>query len=264
MKKNHLPINKVSQPQSEDELRNLGLTPFFSKRLGWFVIKWIWPYINHHIDMDQLGGLPGCSVEHYLTLMLDFIHSHLDKSHRQPTCVLMALVDFSKAFNRMDHNTIVTILSDLNIPTCALRLIISYLSERKMCVRYNGAVSNEQDIPGGGPQGGLLTVILFDLQVNGGEAPCPLPITLAPLYKGPDPDPKYAGPAQPCHLDDRKLKKKYADDFSLLEAINLKLNLIPSSPMQICMSSQVFPSLLTDLSSITNLKISSNLPIGTL
>ena len=118
----------------------------------------------------------------------------------------------------------------------------------------------KQDIPGGGPQGGLLKVILFDLQVNGAEAPCPLPITLAPLYKGPDPDPKYAGPAQPCHLEDRKLKKKYADNFSLLEAINL----IPSSPMQICMSSQVFPSLLTDLSSITNLKISSNLPIGTL
>ena len=35
-----------------------------------------------------------------------------------------------------------------------------------MCVRFNGAVSDDQDIPGGGPQGGLLTVLLFDLQVN--------------------------------------------------------------------------------------------------
>ena len=48
----------------------------------------------------------------------------------------------------MNHNVIVTILSDLNVPTCALRLIVSYLSNRKMCVRYNGAESDVQDIPG--------------------------------------------------------------------------------------------------------------------
>ena len=64
-KEYHLPISKVSLPKSEDDLRNLGLTPFFSKRLEWFLIKWIWPYIEHHIDVDQLGGLPGCSVSHY-------------------------------------------------------------------------------------------------------------------------------------------------------------------------------------------------------
>ena len=43
---------------------------------------------------------------------------------------------------------------------------MSYLSQHKMCVRCNGPVSAEQDIPGGGPQGGLLTVIFFDLQVD--------------------------------------------------------------------------------------------------
>ena len=122
-----------------------------------------------------IGGLPGCSVEHYLVLMLDFIKKNLDKNQTEPTAVLAGLVDFSKAFNRIDHNVIVTILSDLSIPTCALRLIISYLSCRKMCVRYNGAVSTEQDIPGGGPQGGLLTVLLFDLQVNQAGEACTLP-----------------------------------------------------------------------------------------
>ena len=117
----HLPINKVPLPQSEDDLRNLGLTPFFSKRLEWFLIQWIWPYIEHHIDLDQLGGLPGCSVNHYLIQMLDFIHKNLDNGKKSPTAVICGLVDFSKAFNRIDHNVIVTILSDLNVPTCALR-----------------------------------------------------------------------------------------------------------------------------------------------
>ena len=230
-KEHHLPINKVPQPQSEDELRNLGLTPFFSKRLEWFLIQWIWPYISHHIDMDQLGGLPGCSVEHYLILMLDFIHKQLDKNHSEATAVIAALVDFSKAFNRMDHNIIVTILSDLNIPTCALRLIMSYLCQRKMCVRYNGAISAEQDIPGGGPQGGLLTVIFFNLQVNLAGSPCPIASFLPLGYAGPEPDPQHAGPPPLCHLSERILKKKYVDDLSMLEAIKLKKTLVASPPI---------------------------------
>jgi hypothetical protein len=227
----HLPINKVPIPQSEDELRNLGLTPFFSKRLDWFLIQWIWPYIGHHIDHDQLGGLPGCSVDHYLVLMLDFIHKSLDKSSSKPTAVLTGLVDFSKAFKRIDHNVIVTILADLNIPTCALRLIISYLSNRKMCVRYNGAESAEQDIPGGGPQGGLLTVILFDLQVNLAGAACPIYRVLPLGFAGPEPDPPENVPLPLCHSKDKTMKKKYVDDLSLLESIDLKATLVPSPPI---------------------------------
>ena len=102
-----MPINKVPLPQSEDELRNLGLTPFFSKRLEWFLIQWIWPYIEPHIDTDQLGGLPGCSVNHYLIQMLDFIYKKLDNGQKEPTAVLCGLVDFSKSFNRNDHEGVV-------------------------------------------------------------------------------------------------------------------------------------------------------------
>ena len=143
----------------------------------------------------------------------------------------MCLVDFSKAFNRIDHNVIVTILADLNIPTCALRLIISYLSGRKMCVRYNGETSEEQDIPGGGPQGGLLTVLLFDLQVNLAGAPCPIPRSLPLGLEGPDVEPVLALPPPPCHTKEKTLKKKYVDDLSLLESIDLRSQLLPAPPL---------------------------------
>ena len=45
-----------------------------------------------------------------------------------------------------------------------------------MCVRYNGATSNFEKCPGGGPQGGLLTGLLFCLQVNKAGSPCTSPI----------------------------------------------------------------------------------------
>ena len=262
-KEYHLPINKVTLPQTEDDLRNLGLTPFLSKRLEWFLIQWLWPYIEHHIDLDQLGGLPGCSVNHYLIQMLDFVHRNLDNSQQEPSAVVCCLVDFSKAFNRIDHNIIVTILSDLNVPTCALCLIMSYLSNRRMCVSYGGATSEEHDIPG------LLTVLLFDLQVNLAGAPCPFQPSLPPGVCGPElppwhnlqnllpqegdapstpphqPLPSISNSnaavlvqetpppvqAPPCHQKNKMLKKKYVDDLSILECINLKASLKPLPPL---------------------------------
>ena len=226
----HIPINKVPSPKSEDDLRNLGLTAFFSKRLEWLLIQWIWPFISPHIDVDQLGGLPGCSASHYLIQMLDFIHKKLDTNRNDQTALIACLVDFSKAFNRMDHSILITILSDLNIPTCALKLIISYLSNRTMRVRYNGVTSSAQNIPGGGPQGGLLTVILFNLQVNLAGLPCRLETWLPPLQQGPEPDPRLAGPLPICHLSDLTLKKKYVDNLSMLEAIKLRTQLVPTPP----------------------------------
>ena len=149
--------------------------------------------------------------------MLDFIHRKLDASSKNPSAVLACLVDFSKAFNRMNHNIIITILSDLNVPTCALKLVISYLSNRKMCVRYNGATSKYKDIPGGGPQGGLLTVIFFDLQVNRAGAKCPI-APLLPPFEGPEHGPQQVGPLPQCHQVDVTLKKKYVDDLTLLQS----------------------------------------------
>ena len=154
-------------------------------------------------------------MNHYLVKMLDFIHQSLDKSGMSPTAVVCALVDFSKAFNRIDHNIIVTILSDLNIPTCALRLIVSYLTNRKMCVRYKGTTSDEQTIPGGGPQGGLLTVLLFNLQVNLAGTPCPILPPLPDL--SPEPCLPLLGPLPQCHQKEKCNKKKYVDDLSILE-----------------------------------------------
>ena len=227
----HLPIKKIPIPTSEDDLRGLGLTQFISKRLEMVLINWIWPYIYPHIDTAQLGGVPGCSVVHYLTIMIHFILGKLDT--KNPKAVIATLVDFSKAFNRISHNRLLTILSDLNIPCCALKLISSYLTNRSMCVRYNGAVSDFQPTPGGGPQGSLLIVLFFILLVNDAGKPCKIEATLPDGFEGPEPNPFHVpalgdpDPVQsvhhlpPCHDQDKVEKLKYVDDLTLLEEIDL-------------------------------------------
>ena len=41
----HLALKKTPCPESEDEIRGLGLTAWASKQLVRFVLDWIWPYI---------------------------------------------------------------------------------------------------------------------------------------------------------------------------------------------------------------------------
>ena len=77
-----------------------------------------------------------------------------------------------------------------------------------MCVQYNGAESAEQDIPGGGPQCGLLIVILFDLQVNMVGAPCPIPSLLPLGHEGPETDPQQAGPLPLCHPKEKNCEEE--------------------------------------------------------
>jgi hypothetical protein len=156
----------------------------------------MWPYIKPHIDPDQMGGMPGCSVEHYIIKMVHFILGSMDGD---PDAAVIALpVDYSKAFNRMLHSNIITIISDLTepaVPACAIRLLKSYLTGRTMCVRYKGAESSFQRVPGGGPQGGLLTGLLFCLQVNRAGRPCPDTSARLPAL---GPEPSAAQPEEPA------------------------------------------------------------------
>ena len=168
----HIPLKKIPTPLTEDDLRGIGLTSWVSKQLERLVLNWIWPYVKPHMDPDQMGGVPGCIIEHYIIKMVHFILGSMDG---KPNIAVMAIpIDFSKAFNRMLHSNIITIMSDLKptLPTCAIRLIKSYLTQRSMCVRYNGATSTFKKCPGGRPQGGLLTGLLFCLQVNRAGRPC--------------------------------------------------------------------------------------------
>ena len=154
-------------------MRAIGLIAWASKQLERLVLDSIWPYINPHLDPDQMGGRPGCAIELYIIKMVHFILSKIDGD--SDSAVLAVSVDYSKAYNRMLHSDILCSLVDLNVPPCATKLIRSYLSSRSMCVRYKGATSTFQSCPGGGLQCGLLTGVLFCLQVNKAGSPLPLP-----------------------------------------------------------------------------------------
>ena len=103
-------------------------------------------------------GLKGGSINHYLIKLLQFIHTNLDL--RDPHAVVLALVDLSKAFNRISH-LVIEDLHDMHVPAWFLRILTSYLTERSMILTYDGAQSSPRNLPGGSPQGTFLGIFLF-------------------------------------------------------------------------------------------------------
>ena len=121
-------------------------------------------YIEHLLDPKQFGGLQENSTSHYMIELINFILYNQDFD--LPIAVLMCTVDFSKAFNRQNHTLLITKLSDMGVPGWLLNLIMGFLSERSMVVKYNGVLSSNKELPGGTPQGTLLGLILFLVLIN--------------------------------------------------------------------------------------------------
>ena len=208
------PIPKIPDPKSEDDLRIISLTAFYSKVFERFVVQWLMKYIGHLLDPKQFGGLKQNSTSHYMIELINFILYNQD--YDLPIAVLVCTVDFSKAFNRQNHAILITKLSDMGVPGWLLHLIMGFLSDRSLVVNYNGVTSSKQPLPGGTPQGTLLGLILFLVLIN----PC-----LNEL--NPKIGPKITqskGKFQPT-----RFHAKYVDDLTIAEAFNMKEALVENT-----------------------------------
>ena len=87
------PLQKIPEPQCEDDLRVISLTSFFSKVLEKFVLQWLMFYIGERLDHKHFGGLMGNSISHYMIELKNCILHNQD--YNLPIAVLLCAVDFS-------------------------------------------------------------------------------------------------------------------------------------------------------------------------
>lgn len=105
------PILKSGDPTDVTNYRPITILPHLSKLFETLVLNSIRPSLNHILIDEQHGFRPGRST---VTCNLS-LHSYIFDSFRNKCQVDVIYTDFSKAFDRVDHNRLMSTLASIGI-----------------------------------------------------------------------------------------------------------------------------------------------------
>ena len=152
---------------SKEELGNyraISLLPTLSKVFERFVYNHLNDFIEKFniLTPKQFGFRKGKSTVQAVMDQLKFVYDNLDLGNT----VVSIFMDFSKAFDCLDHTILLEKLSSYGIRGLALKWFESYLSDRLQYTNVNNCNSTLASVTHGVPQGSILGPLLFLLFIN--------------------------------------------------------------------------------------------------
>lgn len=154
------PLPKTKgDPTDFSELRPISILSPCSKIFEKILTVRLIEHINENniLPLRQSGFRKGYSCCTALLDVVDTIVSNLDSGN---SCVLI-LLDYTKAFDKINHELLFAILHYIGLSEDAINLIRSYLSSRVQYVETDKGYSEKGSIYCGVPQGSGLSPLLF-------------------------------------------------------------------------------------------------------
>ena len=160
-----VPINKVPSPTESSHYRPIAILPALSKIFERIVCNQVIDFIERlKIYKDTLTGFRrGFSTGSALLRLRDDVKRAMNAGE----ILIIVLIDFSKAFDTISHDTLIRSLHKMGFSRDFLSWSLSYLSNRKQYVQIDAKQSKPMTTYFGLPQGSILGPLFFNLYVNG-------------------------------------------------------------------------------------------------
>ena len=153
-----LPVRNV-----ETDIRPIAVTCPISKVAEFFISKYFNNHFDSYLDEYQFGSTEGRSTTTALIMLFHILFQAYDDTSN---FIRLLFVDFSKAFELIDHSVLHNKLNDCQFPPHLSAWTLSFLDSRTQFVRVGHCVSSVLSTNAGAPQGTRAGPNDFKLVVN--------------------------------------------------------------------------------------------------
>lgn len=162
-----VPVPKLPQPKLPSDFRPISLTPILSRVTEKMIVqRYFYPLLQQPqlapLISDQFAFRPSGST----TAALIFLLHHVTNMLLTNDFVHIVALDFSKAFDTVKHNVLVTKMALVNVPDTVLNWFVSYLDGRGHKTKYGSIVSDAATISASVVQGSAIGPVSFLLYAS--------------------------------------------------------------------------------------------------